>query len=659
MSEILPDKETLMLQSFAANIKKVPRKNLTTIDYSYANRNSSIVFLLIPEWANTFPPYNLARLSAITKSAGYKTTVFDINQIAHNTKHEWGVSFDPWHPASMPKWFDTEYYKNIHPHIEKILLDYVDIVAELNPTAVGFTLYDCNKEPVSWFIQELRKKIPDVITIAGGAICNKSQLMIGDYYDYVVSGEGEQLILEIMEDIELNGRPKEPKMVVQNLNQRINLDSLPIPDYSYFDLNGYDMPNGVAMEISRGCIAKCTFCDETHYWKFRDRLSERVLEEMRELNKSGVTMFWFIDSLVNGNLKQFREILQGIISSDMNVNWMGQGRIDKRMDFDFFKDIKNSGNLMLSFGVESGSNKVLKDMAKGITAQDIEQNCKDAYLNDVSPGIMLIVGFPTETPQDFYETLVLLWRIRNYNLAYITSGISGCIVAEDTVLGQRPEDFGIAAASLGNNWMTDDLKNTRIHRLIRMKAISIFLEHLVNEKSKDFTYRKLTDYKLEFLDDTIQNEIDYEVFNFDVCEKEKDNPFAGSIFSEIWPLLRIFWRTRGGFKLELPFRQDYDTSEFSDILGCNFNADFIFEIDQTGNWKADFAIDYIQDETSKWTGNVQPDPDPDKPLSRAKSLVLRGLGDKKNTVQERWKQYEKFADMNLTFSDRYTQTGKW
>lgn len=659
MNEEPLDRESRMLQAFAPYARKVPRKNLTSINLDYATRKSSIVFVLIPEWANTFPPYNLARLSAITKKAGYKTQVFDINQLAYKQRNKWELNFDPWALSHMPKWFDKEYYKYVHPNLVTLLQEYIEKIVEINPTAVGFTLYDCNKEPVSWFVQELKKRLPNIITIAGGAICNKSQLLIGNHYDYVVAGEGEQLILDIMEDIEQNGKPKNTKLIVQNLNERINLDTLPLPDYSHFDLNGYDMPNAVAMELSRGCIAKCTFCDETHYWKFRDRMSMRILEEISELHRNGVNLFWFIDSLVNGNLNEFRAVLKGIIASRMKIEWMGQARVDSRMDYEFFKDIRDSGNRILSFGVESGSDKVLRDMAKGIKAKDIEQNFKDAFLNRVEPGCMLIVGFPTETPQDFYETLVLLWRIRNYNLCYISSGITGCNIFEDTVLGQRPEDFGIAPAQLGNNWMTKDFKNTRIHRLIRMKAISIFLQHLVNAQNKDFTYRNLTDYRLEFLDPSIQQEIDYEIFDFNVCNKNTGNNFIDSIFCEIWPLLRILWRTRGGYKIYIPFRQEYDTFEFSDLLGCNFTADFNFEISHDGYWTADFNIKYIQDETSNWQGNVRRDLDPTKPLSRAKSLVLRGLDKPKDTEQQQWAKYEEYLKLDLSFSDKFNSTGKW
>jgi radical SAM superfamily enzyme YgiQ (UPF0313 family) len=652
------DRETRMLQAFAPYSRTVPRKTLTSVNIDYATRKSSIVFVLIPEWATTFPPYNLARLSAITKHAGYKTQVFDINQIAFTQHKSWNLNFDPWHPAHMPKWFSEDYYNYIHSHIENLLLEYVAKIVEINPTAVGFTLYDCNKEPVSWFITELKKRLPNIITIAGGGICNKSELTISDQFDYIAAGEGEQLILDIMNDIETNGKPLQTKRIVQELDQRINLDTLPLPDYSHFDLNSYDMPNAVAMELSRGCIAKCTFCDETHYWKYRDRMASRVLDEIIALNETGVTMFWFIDSLVNGNLNEFRGILKGIIASNLRIEWMGQARIDKRMDFEFFKDIRDSGIRVLSFGVEAGSNKVLADMAKGITREDIEQNFNDAYLNNISVGCMLIIGFPTETPQDYYETLTLLSRTRNL-ISFISSGISGLTIFEDTIIGQRPEDYKVAAAHFGNAWMTEDLKNTRIHRLIRMKTTAIFLEHLKNDKNIDFSFRKLTDYKIEFIDPSIQHEIDYELFDFNVCNKNTGNNFIDSIFCEIWPLLRIMWRTRGGYKISIPFRQEYDTFQFSQWLGCNFTADFNFEIDNDGNWTADFVIDFKQDETTKWTGNLPVIHDETKPLSRAKTFAIKGLKKSSKTFQERLDQWNEFGKLDLTFSDIFTGTGKW
>ena len=432
-------RENRILEAMSKYSRKTPAKNLTTISTDYKTRETSVVLLLIPEWAPDFPPYNLARLSAISRAAGYETEVFDVNQDAYCQRKSWEIEYDPWDNESMPKWFDEDYFKYIHPHLEPLLLEYIEKIVKMNPTALGFTIYDCNKTPVKWFIEKIRERLPNMITIVGGAICNKSVGGFSEEFDYVVSGEGEELFLEVLGEIEDNNgaRPTEQRFLVQNLTQRIDLDSLPLPDYSNFNLAKYKCSNAVAMELSRGCSAKCTFCDETHYWKYRDRMPERVLKEVKVLADSGVNVLWFIDSLVNGNLKQFRGILKGLKElrrdGDIDIKWTGQGRVNKKMDDEFFKDIKDSGCIQLSFGVESGSNRVLDAMDKGITREDIEQNFWSAKKHDLSTGIMLIPGYPTETPQDFYETLMLLWRIRDANPGFIGAGVTGCNITENTI----------------------------------------------------------------------------------------------------------------------------------------------------------------------------------------------------------------------------------
>jgi len=676
----LPDRERNILETVKQFSRKVPRKNLTTVDHSYAVRKSSLVLMLIPEWANMFPPYNLARLSAITKNAGYKTTVIDLNTIAANSYNEWGIDWNPWQPGYMPRWCGAQYSEWVHPHIEPLLLEWVDKVAEMNPTVVGFTLYNCNTEPTKFFIEKLREKLPNVVIIGGGGLSNTSAFTDGEknvsgakgavinHFDFLVSGEGEQLILDVMERIENGDIPDTPELVVQNLNERIDLDEVPIPDYEDFDLNSYEIPDMVAMELSRGCIAKCTFCDETHYWKYRDRIADRVLKEILYLTEKGIRHVWFIDSLVNGNIKEFRAILKGIIAlglPEKGFKWAGQARVDGRMDLEYFKDIADSGGGMaLSFGVESGSNKVLEDMKKGITRDEIEQNYKDAAANDISVGVMLIPGFPTELPQDFYETLMLLWRIRNYGVSYITPGIIGCIITPDTALGTQPEKFGISFAQLGHSWSTKNLLNTKVHRLIRLKCINIFLEHLINDRNQDHTYRKIKNYTLEFEDPSRQNHIEYEEIDFlkffGTRGDDPKNNFVDSIFSEIVVLARVFWKTRGAFSLHVNFEENYDTSEFTGYLGCNFNADFYFKIDSAGNYTSSFEINFIQDDSTVWRMNTyETEVDPAKPLSRAKQNVLRVINIDTTGNDDKWEIWNKHSILDMSFHEKRTASGKW
>ena len=169
---------------------------------------------------------------------------------------------------------------------------------------------------------------------------------------------------------------------VQPKTVRLDLDSLPFPDYSDFDFSEYQMPNGASSELSRGCVAKCVFCTEVHFWKYRGRMAGSILNEIEyQYRTHGIDFVWFIDSLVNGNLKELRAFALGVVERGLKIRWQGYARCDGRMDLEYFKDLKDSGCHQLNYGVESGSQRVLDDMKKGdivaelpITREDFRRN---------------------------------------------------------------------------------------------------------------------------------------------------------------------------------------------------------------------------------------------------------------------------------------------
>ena len=93
---------------------------------------------------------------------------------------------------------------------------------------------------------------------------------------------------------------------------------------------------------------------------------------------------WFIDSLINGNVKELRAFALALTAKNIKMRWTGYARCDGRMDDAYFKDIAEGGCIMLNFGCESGSQKVLDDMAKGVTIKEMEDNnlvAQDTYRN--------------------------------------------------------------------------------------------------------------------------------------------------------------------------------------------------------------------------------------------------------------------------------------
>ena len=163
-----------------------------------------------------------------------------------------------------------------------------------------------------WMIEQFKHRSPDLKIIIGGpniTQMNNNSIVSSDgsrpdnpAIDHYVSGEGEMLWLQVLENIE-NPTEQLPKFLVQSKDARIDLDSMPPADYSDFDISLYDS-RGITSEFSRGCIANCVYCQETVFWKYRARQGSRVLEEIEiAYRNQGIQSVTFIDSLLNARFK--------------------------------------------------------------------------------------------------------------------------------------------------------------------------------------------------------------------------------------------------------------------------------------------------------------------------------------------------------------------
>lgn len=598
----IEDRHKAMLSAIALYAKPNVQKNVTTVDINYSYRNTKLILVLLPEWAAQFPPFNLARLSAVSKQAGYATTILDINakcykEYRENIKHNNKLGFTLWNPASSWRWVGENYYSFIHDIFKDIFYQHIQTIKKLNPTAVGFSVYQFSEEPTKWFIQQLKKELPDVKIIVGGSNVQHGWFKIEPYYDYVVNGEGEQNILKILDEIENGVTHSQPQFLSQPVDQRINLNDLPMPDYDSIDFNDYEIPNGALSELSRGCTAKCTFCEETHFWKYRQRQAVDALKEIEYLyyNK-GTDIIWFIDSLVNGNLKELRAFAKGIVAKGLKIKWTGYARCDGRMDLDYLKDLADSGCIALNYGCESGSQKVLDDIDKGVTVAEMEQNFIDGKKVGIYAATNWIVGFPTEAYQDFADTMTFLWRMRDENINNIGTGM-GFGLGQETIVGQNLDKFNLSPHKYLGYWITKDYSLGGSHVLTRVKSFNILVDNLVSVNDIGYPNRpdlKKFHYDLEFIDATIRNEISYEKFNYNIININI-NPYANSLVNEIWPILRVLWKSRGGYHIRIKFDPLMDSTEFGGHFGTGkYFAEYDFKINHQGQWSANFDVKFQQ-----------------------------------------------------------------
>ena len=281
------------------------------------------------------------------------------------------------------------------------------------------------------FVEIMRSKFPAAQIILGGSgteDTGPNSQNIGQYFlnndmaDFVVYGEGEQAIQNILLGKNHIGIPQ-----VNDLN------SIPYPDYSDFFK---DFPNTNVNQLtvigSRGCVRKCTFCNVPKLWpSYKFRSGQNISEELiHNYEKYGINNYGFGDSLINGSMKAFRDLCSVMAkyhkdNPNSKMMWSGQFicKSKRQMPFEDFTLMKEAGCVSVDIGVESGSEKVRNDIKKGFTEEDMHHTLESLLENGIQVRLLFLVGYPTETEEDFQKTLDMVARYAKWkNLMYVTVG---------------------------------------------------------------------------------------------------------------------------------------------------------------------------------------------------------------------------------------------
>ena len=111
------ERDQAMLDVISPNRKKV-RQKTSDVVIDYATRNTKLALVVMPMWSVQFPPYNLARLAGVTKTAGYETDIFDFNVTSYNySQLENEIDDDLWTTGSW-RWQDADFHDVILPWFE-------------------------------------------------------------------------------------------------------------------------------------------------------------------------------------------------------------------------------------------------------------------------------------------------------------------------------------------------------------------------------------------------------------------------------------------------------------------------------------------------------------------------------------------------------------
>jgi hypothetical protein len=461
-----------------------------------------IVLCNIPFMSVAYAPAGTSLLKACVQQAGYTCTVKDYNIKLWNSLSDKKIIADLENYFSINSPLDTDTQILVDQYYELLIKE----LLSLNPTWIGFSVFtfQCQRATTE-ILRRLRPRFKGKIMIGGAGISTRGiassnadyadMLLNDNLIDASLKGDGDIALIELLKgNFSYAGINGNPYKGVPDLNV------IPKPDWSDVIDLPYRYHDRKILPItgSRGCVRHCSFCDIHEFWtKFKFRSGQNIAEEMIENYKThGVSDFYFMDSLINGSMKAFRELCQTLVQyykdnqlPEKFFRWGGQFIVRSSMQMlpNDFNLAAKSGCDNLCWGVESGSERVRKDMQKQFSNEDLDYCMEQISRVGMHCYFFIIIGYPTETEKDFQDSLDMFTRYQKYAIEGILYGVNlGALASLDdgTPLYKNSEELGLvpiipAEHAHGLNWQSKLNPVSLEKRILRRILIQ---EHCINLK---------------------------------------------------------------------------------------------------------------------------------------------------------------------------------
>lgn len=355
----------------------------------------------------------------------------------------------------------TECYNN-HDNVyaEKV---FVEEFNRLDPDCLLVQMFTMNRVSCYRIIQIAREIKPGVKIVVGGvhATIMFEQLLQNFDIDCIVIGEGELTIVELLNSFKEGhdianvkgiAFKKGGKVVITPERELlVDLDSLPFPKHELFITADRDM---ACILTSRGCPFKCTFCclHSISKRKYRVRSVDNIVSEIEYIRKTfkNIRHIQIPDDTFTLNQQRAIDFCNEIIGRNIKMKFSCVARI-KPASKELFDLMEKAGFESIGFGLETGSEKLLKDIHKNITPEDVLRTFEMLRDSKINVTTFLIVGFPGETSETVNETISLVKRLQKIKY-YEFKGVAKLWVYPNTEVFQMMKKAGMIDEDY---WLTE------------------------------------------------------------------------------------------------------------------------------------------------------------------------------------------------------------
>jgi radical SAM superfamily enzyme YgiQ (UPF0313 family) len=386
------------------------------------------------------PPY--ISLKGVSTDCGYNIGLTSLAAYLHQAGIETGILSGDLLLEIPPSntWMDLkdyaagqrEYARIVNDNSHIVWKKISDFIRQTKPTAVGIQYYTPAKYSVekgASLVKDIDRNIKIIVGAFHPTFCPE-EVMQNTNIDFAVKGEGEIPLLSLVKELK-KARPRwetVPGIYYRDKDGQVknnpgvslisNLDELPFPARNLVLNCDYSIYRAHSMTSTRGCPYTCSFCGDKKIWggRVRRRSISNVIEELQLLkNNYKIDTIDFVDGTFTFDRKYLVSFCNSLIDQDLQINWRCTARYDN-IDEDILKLMKKANCSGLYFGLESGSNEILKAIDKKTTVEQIIRVSDMVYDSGIFTATSVIVGLPYETKKDMEETLTLMKRVKTHIL---------------------------------------------------------------------------------------------------------------------------------------------------------------------------------------------------------------------------------------------------